>query len=95
MAVREEDNEAQTTLRAYNSLGFRVCSRNTDFAYSSISLSGKEIVLYNSSQLCVYSVYGSLRFKGALNGIVRQVIPLKNLYYGVINDESYTLIRLK
>ncbi len=95
MAVRDEHNPSESTLRVYNNFGFRISSRKTDFAYSSISLAGKEIVMYNSSNLCITSIYGGLRYKGELTGIVRQVIPLQNLYYGCINDESYTLIRLR
>lgn len=93
--LRNEENPSQNIIRVYNTLGARVCSKTADFAYSSVSLSGNEIVMYNSSELCVYSIYGGLKFKGSLPGIVRQVIPLKDLYYGCINDESYMLIKLR
>ncbi len=58
MVFRSDDAEKQYTLVLYNANGKQVFEENFNIEYTSIKISGDQILMNNDTQLCVFSLKG-------------------------------------
>lgn len=63
-------------LRVYTIYGKQVFSENLDKEYSNITMSGREIMLYDNNQLCIYNLNGIKRFEGEVKNNISEITPI-------------------
>lgn len=90
------EGERQYTLWLYNKSGREIFREDFDFAYESVLVDDRQIVLYNSNQMCVYSLDGVKKFEGDIKeGMVSGILPVGANQYLLITEEGTCTIRLK
>ena len=75
MLLKNEGKEGYE-LRVYTIYGKQVFSENLTKEYSHVTMSGREILLYNNNQLCIYQLNGSKRFEGELAENISNITPV-------------------
>lgn len=81
-------------LRLYTIYGKQVFSENLDKEYSNITMAGREIMLYDNNQLCVYGLNGVKRFEGEVKNNISEITPVFGINkYLVMNANGMDEIR--
>lgn len=94
--TKSENAQQAYTLRLFDKRGRELFQEDFDFAYESVFMDERQIVLYNSNQMCVYSLDGVKKFEGDLKeGMVRDILPVGAYQYLLITEEGTCAIRLK
>ncbi|SHK03201.1 DUF5711 family protein [Hespellia stercorisuis] len=82
-------------LCAYNKNGRRVMSVDFTGEYAHIKISGRQVIMYEGSKACIYTIGGIRRFKGDLGADASELIPVFGINkYLVINANEVKVIRL-
>ena len=88
MLLKNEGKEGYE-LRVYTIYGKQVFSENLTKEYSHVTMSGREILLYNNNQLCIYQLNGSKRFEGELSNSISKITPVSGINkYLVMNADG-------
>ncbi|MGI6012619.1 MAG: DUF5711 family protein [Ruminococcus sp.] len=95
MVFRSDDEEKKYTLVLYNTNGKLVFEENFSIEYSSIKISGNQIIMNNDTQMCVFSLKGHEKFNGNLDeGRIHEVFKMDGNRYQVIVDSGIKTIKL-
>lgn len=96
LIYQSDEEDSLYTMEVYTTGGRKIMEENFDFAYTDVSMGQNQIVLYNSSQMCVYSLKGIEKFRGNMKeGQVKNLFQVgSNRYLEVTENGIYTL-RLK
>lgn len=86
----DEDN-----LDVYTSEGKRVSRRAISFDYSDIKICDDRVVMNNNNYCTIYTIDGSLKFEGALDGEIDFVQSVKNNRIIRFGDNIMSEIKLK
>lgn len=93
--TRNETSEKAYQMIGYNYSGREVFREQFDFPYSSIALEEDHILMYNSQQMCVYSLSGVCKYEGTLNeGMLNQVHALSGTRYMLVTEAGTSTIKL-
>lgn len=87
-----QDGESKYTMRVYGMNGRIRFEENFDTDFTTVRISGDNILLYNDTQLCVYSMKGVERFNETIKeGSIRDVYKIdSNRYIAVLGTGIYT-----
>lgn len=87
MILHSQEEDARYTMRVYKPNGKLKFEEDFDVEYSTVRISGDNILLYNDTQLCVYSMKGVERFNGNIEeGSIQDVFKIDaNRYIAVLS----------
>lgn len=85
-AEGEDEEDSQYELILYNASGNKVFTKNLNFDYSHIALSGDGLIIYNTNKCMVYNMNGRLKYNGTLTGSMEQVVRLSEKNYLVTGN---------
>ena len=68
--------------------------KDTNFAYRSIEIADGQVVMYNQSALCVYSLDGVEKYNGSLELAAQQLFSIGQNRYVVITEDGLNVIKL-
>ena len=95
MVFRSDDAEKQYTLVLCNANGKQVFKESFSIEYTSVKISGDQILMNNDTQLCVFSLKGHEKFNGNLDeGSIKDVFKIDANRYQVIVDSGIKTIKL-
>ncbi len=95
MVFQSDDEEKKYTLVLYNTNGKLVFEENFSIEYSTIKISGNQIIMNNDTQMCVFSMKGHEKFNGNLDeGKIHDVFKMDGNRYQVIVDSGIKTIKL-
>lgn len=75
MFLKNEGKEGYE-LRLYTIYGKQVFSENVDKEYANATMAGREIMLYDNNQLCIYGLNGVKRFEGEVKNNISEITPV-------------------
>lgn len=79
----------------YDSAGNEEFSRSFDFSYDNIQISQDQIILYNSNEFSIYTMYGVCRYQGSLKeGNIQNIFRVAGNRYMVIMENGIQTIKL-
>ncbi len=93
LIFQSSEEGSMYTMEVYTTGGRKIMEENFDFAYTDVSMAENQIVLFNSSQMCVYSIKGIEKFRGNMKeGQVKNLFQVgNNRYLEVTENGIYTL----
>lgn len=94
--VSNTDNyEKPYSIKVYDINGREKMNMDTDFLYTGISLQNDRMIMYNDTEMKMFSISGKERYSGAITEGIRQVICTdKPDRYYIINSE-YNIMNVK
>lgn len=79
----------------YDAAGNEVFSRDFDFSYDNIQISQDQIIMYNSNEFAIYTMYGVCRYQGSLKeGNIQNIFRTAGNRYLVIMENGIETIKL-
>ena len=91
-----QDGESKYTMRVYGMNGRVRFEENFDADFTTVRISGDNILLYNDTQLCVYSMKGVERFNETIKeGSIRDVYKIDSNRYIAILSTGVCTFKLK
>ena len=82
------------TMEVYNMSGQLKFRKNFNVPYTTIKMSGDNIIMYNSSQICVLNQNGTEKYFGNIDGTVRDFFKLGWNKYLLVMDTGVNVIKL-
>lgn len=96
MVVRSDDSKNPFTMKVYNLNGRELFTEDFNFNYEQIVMDDELILMYNSNQMCVYSLAGVKKFEGDIKeGALNNVLPLNMNRYMIVTEKGTCTIKLK
>ncbi|MDO5135181.1 MAG: DUF5711 family protein [Eubacteriales bacterium] len=93
MVFKNDSKDKLYTLEAYNTKGKLKFRRDFNIPYTTIKMSGGNILMYNSSQICVMSDNGSEKFMGTVDGTISDLLKLGWNKYLLVLDSGVHVIK--
>lgn len=91
----EEDSAHKYKMELYRENGSKCFQTYFDMEYSDIRIRGKEIFLYNSSELMIYTTAGKLKYSAGFEKQITEVIPAEGIgKYMIITPDSTDIIKI-
>lgn len=79
----------------YDVAGKEIFSQTFDFSYDNIQISQNQIIMYNSNEFAVYTMYGVCRYQGSLKeGNIQNIFRTAGNRYMVIMENGIETIKL-
>lgn len=95
LVFRNTDGEDAYRMDVYTSGGSLKFSQTFDFAFDKIQISGDQILMYNSNEFSVYTMYGVCRYEGSLTeGNIQNIFKVGGNRYMVIMENGIQTIKL-
>lgn len=95
-ASDEEDRKHKYMMQIYHSNGSKSMTKYFDEEYTNIKISDGEIILYNNSDIEIYTVGGKKKFVGTYEKRIQDVIKGNgSRRYSIITSDSTDQIKLK
>ncbi|MGI6006984.1 MAG: DUF5711 family protein [Ruminococcus sp.] len=95
MVFQSGEDDGKYTLVLYDTDGNLVFEENFGIEYSSIKISGNQIVMNNDTQMCIFSLKGHEKFNGNLDeGRIHDVFKIAGNRYQVVVDSGIKTIKL-
>lgn len=92
----ETQNNSKYELQVYNIKGKQVFSQDLDMEYNSVKLDGKDIILVGDNECRIYSLNGTMKFKGDFKSQITNVVPTGKYHqYIVIGQNETQTIKLR
>lgn len=80
----------------YNKEGKKVLSKEFDFDYRSIKISGDRIIMYNDTQWCIYTIGGRLKLAPCdLSESVSDIVPVSSNRFLLVKANKTETVKLK
>ena len=96
MIFRSEESTARYMMAVYRLNGKCILEKDFNFPYADVEISGDQIVMNNSSRLCVITVDGVEKFNGSLEeGLVYDIFKIGSNRYLAVTEDGIHTIRLK
>lgn len=93
MVFKNEDGENAYTMNIYSLSGSLRFTRSFNIPYTSIKMSGGNILLYNDSQICVYNSRGVQKFNGTVDGSINDFMKIGWNRYLLVTDSGVSVIK--
>ena len=79
----------------YDAAGNEEFSQTFDFSYDNIQISQDQIIMYNSNEFAIYTMYGVCRYQGSLKeGSIQNIFRVAGNRYMVIMENGIQTIKL-
>ena len=93
LVFKNNNKGDQYTMEVYNMSGRLKFRKNFNVAYSTIKMSGGNIIMYNSSQICVMNSRGVQKYMGSVDGTVRDFFKIGWNKYLMVMDSGVSTIK--
>lgn len=93
MVFKNEDKDKQYTMNVYSLNGKLRFSRNFNIPYTTIKMSGGNILLYNDSQILVMNSRGVEKYNGTVDGSINDFFKIGWNRYLLVMDSGVSVIK--
>ncbi|MCI8592895.1 MAG: hypothetical protein HFI88_11255 [Lachnospiraceae bacterium] len=96
LIVQSGENQQGHTLKIYNTGGKLVTEQELQMDYSSVAVSGGQLLLYNDKQVSIFGMDGTEKFSGVIEeGVIQSICKTGSNRYMVVMEDGLETIRLK
>lgn len=89
------EGEGPYRMVVYDAAGNEEFSQTFDFSYDNIQISQDQIIMYNSNEFAIYTMYGVCRYQGSLKeGSIQNIFRVAGNRYMVIMENGIQTIKL-
>lgn len=95
-ASDEEDQKHKFKMSVYRSNGHKMMTKYFDLDYTEIRISDGEVILYNNSDMEIYTVSGKKKFSGSYEKRIQDVMRSgSSKKYTIVTPDSTDLIKIR
>ena len=94
LVFKNDSKDKQYTMEVYTTGGNLKFSKNFNIPYTTIRMSGGNILMYNSSQFCVMNSRGVQKYLGAVDGTIKNFFKIGWNKYLLVLDSGVNVIKL-
>ena len=94
LVFKNDSKDKQYTMQVYATDGKLKFSKDFNIPYTTIRMSDRYIIMYNSSQICVLNQNGTEKYFGNIDGTVRDFFKLGWNKYLLVMDTGVNVIKL-
>lgn len=93
LVFKSEEEGKAYTMDVYSTGGKLKFSKGFNTQYTSIKISGGNIIMYNSSQISVFSSNGSEKYNGTVDGTIKDLFKIGMNRYLLILDNGVSVVK--
>jgi hypothetical protein len=93
LVFKNDDEDYQYSMKVYSTGGKLKFTKNFNIPYTSIKVSGGNIIMYNSSQINVITADGKERYSGTVDGTIKDLFKLGFNRYLLVLDNGVSVIK--
>lgn len=93
MVFKNGEKDKKYTMRVYSSDGDLRFEKSFNIPYTTIKMSGGNILLYNDSQICVMNSRGVEKYNGSVDGSINNFIKIGWNRYLLVLDSGVNVIK--
>lgn len=94
LVFKNDKKEKQYTMEVYTTGGKLKFKKDFNIPYTTIKLSGGNILMYNSSQMCVINSRGVEKYMGSVDGTIKDFFKIGMNRYLLVLDNGVNVIKL-
>ena len=94
LVFKNDSKDKQYTMEVYTTDGKLKFKENFNIPYTTIKLSGGNILMYNSSQMCVMNSRGVQKYLGSVDGTIKDFFKIGMNRYLLVLDSGVEIIKL-
>lgn len=94
LVFKNDNKEKQYTMEVYTTGGKLKFKKDFNIPYTTIKLSGGNILMYNSSQMCVINSRGVEKYMGSVDGTIKDFFKIGMNRYLLVLDSGVNVIKL-
>ena len=94
LVFKNDSKDKQYTMEVYTTDGKLKFKENFNIPYTTIKLSGGNILMYNSSQMCVMNSRGVQKYLGSVDGTIKDFFKIGMNRYLLVLDSGVDVIKL-
>ena len=94
LVFKNDSKDKQYTMEVYTTDGKLKFQQDFNIPYTTIKLSGGNILMYNSSQMCVMNSRGVQKYVGSVDGTIKDFFKIGWNRYLLVLDSSVDVIKL-
>jgi hypothetical protein len=91
----DEDSDKLYTMEVYTTEGKLKFKKDFNIPYTTIRVSNGNILMYNSSQICVLNSRGVEKYMGTIDGTIKDFFKIGWNRYLLVLDNGVNVVRLK
>ena len=95
LVFKNDDKDKQYTMEVYNTTGKLKLKKNFNIPYTTVKISDGDIIMYNSSQICVMGDNGKEKYMGSIDGTVNDFFKIGWNKYLLVLDTGVHVVKLK
>lgn len=95
LVFKNDDKDKQYTMEVYNAAGKLKLKKNFNIPYTTVKISDGDIIMYNSSQICVMGDNGKEKYMGSIDGTVNDFFKIGWNKYLLVLDTGVHVVKLK
>ena len=93
MVFKNGSKDKKYTMKVYSADGSLRFTKNFNIPYTTIKMSGGNILLYNDSQICVMNNRGVEKYNGTVDGSINNFIKIGMNRYLLVLDSGVNVIK--
>lgn len=93
LVFKNNSKDSEYTMEVYSMNGQLKFRKNFNVAYSTIKMSDGNIIMYNSSQICVMNSRGVQKYMGSVDGTIRNFFKIGWNKYLMVMDNGVSTIK--
>ena len=93
MVFKNDSKDKQYTMEVYTTEGKLKFKQDFNIPYTTIRLSGGNILMYNSSQMCVMNSRGVQKYMGSVDGTIKEFFKIGWNRYLLVLDSGVDVIK--
>ena len=93
LVFKNNNKDDLYTMEVYNMSGQLKFRKNFNVPYTTIKMSGDNIIMYNSSQICVMNSRGVQKYMGSVDGTIRDFFKIGWNKYLMVLDTGVSTIK--
>ena len=93
LVFKNNSKDSEYTMEVYSMNGQLNFRKNFNVAYSTIKMSDGNIIMYNSSQICVMNSRGVQKYMGSVDGTIRDFFKIGWNKYLMVMDNGVSTIK--
>ena len=93
LVFKNNSKDSEYTMEVYSMNGQLKFRKNFNVAYSTIKMSDGNIIMYNSSQICVMNSRGVQKYMGSVDGMIRDFFKIGWNKYLMVMDNGVSTIK--
>lgn len=94
LVFKNDSKDEQYTMQVYGTDGKQKFQTNFNIPYTTIKMSGGNILMYNDSQICVMSDSGVEKYMGTIDGTINDFFKIGWNRYLLVLDSGINVIKL-